>query len=54
MNSYIKRNFNDLLPVFYFIFKKYPILDRKPILLQTSYFMSYNLNIYKKLVDTNN
>jgi hypothetical protein len=33
MNSYIKRNFNDLLPVFYFIFKKYPILDRKPISL---------------------
>ena len=54
MNSYIKRSFNDLLPIFYFIFKKYPILDRKPILLQTSYFMSYNLNIYKKLVDTNN
>jgi len=54
MNSYIKRSFNDLLPIFYFIYKKYPILDRKPILLQTSYFMSYNLNIYKKLVDTNN
>ena len=49
MKSYNKRGFNDLLPAFYFIFKKFPILDRKPILLQISYFMSYKLNIYKSL-----
>ena len=49
--SYNKRGFNDLLPAFYFIFKKFPILDRKPILLQISYFMSYKLNIYKNLND---
>ena len=48
-NSYMKRGLNDLLPVFYFILKKYPILDKKPILLQISYFMSYKLNIYKNI-----
>ena len=48
-NSYMKRGLNDLLPVFYFILRKYPILDKKPILLQISYFMSYKLNIYKNI-----
>ena len=48
-NSYMKRGLNDLLPVFYFILKKYPILDKKPILLQISYFMSYKLNIFKNI-----
>ena len=47
--SHIKRGFNDLIPVFYFIYKKYPILDKKPVLLQISYFMSYTLNIYKNI-----
>ena len=47
--SYIKRGFNDLVPVFYLIYKKYPILDKKPVLLQISYFMSYTLNIYKNI-----
>ena len=31
--SFIKRGFNDLVPVFYLIYKKYPILDKKPVLL---------------------
>ena len=47
IKSYNKRGFNDLLPAFYFIHKKYPILNKKPIILQISHFMSYNLNIYK-------
>ena len=47
--SFIKRGFNDLVPVFYLIYKKYPILDKKPVLLQISYFMSYTLNIYKNI-----
>ena len=46
-----KRGFNDLLPVFYFIYKKYSILNKKPILLDISYFMSYELNIYKDNID---
>ena len=42
-----KRGFDDLLPMFYFIYKKYPVLNKKPILLQLSYFINYELNIYK-------
>ena len=51
MKKYNKRGFNDLLPAFYLSYKKYPTLNRKTILLQISYFMSYNLNIYKNIND---
>ena len=44
--SYIKREFQMLTPFFQFVFKKRPILNKKPILLQISYFLSYKLNVY--------
>ena len=47
IRKYNKRGFNDLLSSFYFIYKKFPVLNKKPIILQISYFVSYNLNIYK-------
>ena len=43
---YIKREFEMLTPFFQFVFKKRPILNKKPILLHISYFLSYNLNVY--------
>ena len=43
--SYNKRGFNDLIPFFQFV-SKYKDLNKKPILLQISYFLSYNLNVY--------
>jgi hypothetical protein len=51
VKKYNKRGFNDLLPAFYLLYKKYPTLNRKTILLQLSYFMSNNLNIYKYILD---
>ena len=51
VKKYNKRGFNDLLPAFYLLYKKYPTLNRKTILLQLSYFMSYNLNLYKYIPD---
>ena len=45
-NSYNKRGFDTLIPFFEFVQNKYPILNKKPILLQISHFLSYNLNIY--------
>ena len=47
IKKYNKRGFKDLLSSFYLIYKKFPILNKKPIILQISYFVSYNLNIYK-------
>lgn len=46
LKVYNKRGFDTLLPFFNFVFKKKPILNKKPILLQVSYFLSYNLNVY--------
>ena len=45
-NTYNKRGFDSLIPFFEFVHNKYPILNKKPILLQISHFLSYNLNIY--------
>ena len=47
IKKYTKRGFKDLLSSFYLIYKKFPVLNKKPIILQISYFVSYNLNIYK-------
>ena len=46
LTTYNKRSFNVLLPFFDYVYKKKPILNKKPILLQVSYFLSYNLNVY--------
>jgi len=46
LTTYNKRSFNIVLPFFDYVYKKKPILNKKPILLQVSYFLSYNLNVY--------
>ena len=46
LTTYNKRSFNVLLPFFDYVYKKKPILNKKPILLQVTYFLSYNLNVY--------
>ena len=44
--SYIKRGYNTLFPFFNYIYRKQPLLNKKPIILQVSYFLSYKLNVY--------
>ena len=44
--SYNKRGFDTLIPFFDYIYKKKPILNKKPIILQVSYFLSYKLNVF--------
>lgn len=44
--SYNKRTFDNLFPFFNYIYRKQPILNKKPIILQVSYFLSYKLNVY--------
>ena len=46
LTTYKKRGFDTLVPFFDFVYKKKPILNKKPIIVQISYFLSYNLNIY--------
>ena len=46
VKTYNKRGFNLLVPLFTYIHKKQPILNKKPIILQISYFLSYILNVY--------
>ena len=44
--SYIKRGYDTLFPFFNYIYRKQPLLNKKPIILQVSYFLSYKLNVY--------
>ena len=44
--SYNKRGYDTLFPFFTYIYKKQPILNKKPIILQVSYFLSHKLNVY--------
>ena len=44
--SYNKRGFDNLFPFFNYIYRKQPILNKKPIILQVSYFLSHKLNVY--------
>ena len=44
--SYNKRSFDTLFPFFNYIYRKQPILNKKPIILQVSYFLSHKLNVY--------
>ena len=44
--SYNKRGYDTLFPFFNYIYRKQPILNKKPIILQVSYFLSYKLNVY--------
>ena len=46
LKTYIKRGFNNLVPFFSYMIRKQPILNKKPIIVQISYFLSYNLNVY--------
>ena len=46
LTTYKKRGFDTLVPFFDFVYKKKPILNKKPIIVQISYFLSYNLNVY--------
>ena len=46
IDTYRKRGFDTLLPFYDYIYKKQPILNKKPIILQVSYFLSYDLEVH--------
>ena len=46
IHTFRKRGFDTLLPFFDYIYKKKPILNKKPIILQVSYFLSYILEVH--------